>query len=75
MSAATGGGSGAPLRPREEGTSAVTAGTAVTSEEGRDAGGEFPVAFVLAGGYLGGTIGRAELVALHRSTLAAAASC
>ncbi len=37
----------------------------------REAG--LPVAFVLAGGYHGGTIGRADLVALRRSTLAAAA--
>jgi hypothetical protein len=33
-----------------------------------------PVAFVLAGGYLGAGLDRAGLVALHRLTLAAAAS-
>ncbi len=34
-----------------------------------------PVAFVLAGGYLGPRLSERELVELHRSTLAAAASC
>lgn len=46
MSAATGGGSGAPLGPRAEEVSAVAP---VTADRGQDADGEFVVAFVLEG--------------------------
>jgi hypothetical protein len=36
---------------------------------------DVPVAFVLAGGYLGPELIRAALVALHRLTLEAACAC
>jgi acetoin utilization deacetylase AcuC-like enzyme len=36
---------------------------------------KLPIAFVLAGGYVGGALDEVELVRLHRLTLAAAADC